>query len=277
MFLTKRVLILPAPALLLLEGGDVDKTPPTEILPEITIGADRLQELVDEFNSLGLSSIEPDQFETLIVDPEGLFDQKVEERKVSNPAEGPEFSESRKSAALEGIEKLRTGLKENPYTIHQARSFMQVAPLLRIYSLVEGKVVIDRSEARMFTEQVKLSRPDFDMDNLVIWDRALSTEEVGKSYSEYFELALPGLEQKLGSITAADWNIFHGGKHFTVAGDGWDSRKRIAEMLKAENADVIMMQETYSSGDFIAAELGYYFATTVDWDYLNQGSQYLGA
>jgi hypothetical protein len=33
-----------------------------------------------------------------------------------------------------------------------------------------------------------------------------------------------------------------------------------------------MMQETYSSGDFIAAELGYYFATTVDWDYLNQGS-----
>ena len=33
-----------------------------------------------------------------------------------------------------------------------------------------------------------------------------------------------------------------------------------------------MMQETYSSGDFIAAELGYYFATTVDWDYLNQGA-----
>ena len=32
------------------------------------------------------------------------------------------------------------------------------------------------------------------------------------------------------------------------------------------------MQETYSSGDFIAAELGYYFATTVDWDYLNQGA-----
>ena len=35
---------------------------------------------------------------------------------------------------------------------------------------------------------------------------------------------------------------------------------------------MIMMQETYSSGDFIAAELGYYFATTVDWDYLNQGA-----
>jgi hypothetical protein len=33
-----------------------------------------------------------------------------------------------------------------------------------------------------------------------------------------------------------------------------------------------MMQETYSSGDFIAAEMGIYFATTVDRDYLNQGS-----
>jgi hypothetical protein len=33
-----------------------------------------------------------------------------------------------------------------------------------------------------------------------------------------------------------------------------------------------MMQESYSSADYIAAELGYSFATTVDWDYLNQGS-----
>ncbi len=44
------------------------------------------------------------------------------------------------------------------------------------------------------------------------------------------------------------------------------------EMLEEQKADVIMMQETYSNGDYIAAELGYYFATTVDWDYLNQGS-----
>ena len=43
-------------------------------------------------------------------------------------------------------------------------------------------------------------------------------------------------------------------------------------MLREEGVDVVMMQETYSSGDFIAAELGYYFAATVDWDYLNQGA-----
>ncbi len=43
-------------------------------------------------------------------------------------------------------------------------------------------------------------------------------------------------------------------------------------MLKKRDADVVMMQETYSSGDFIAAELGYYFAANVDWDYVNQGA-----
>ena len=34
----------------------------------------------------------------------------------------------------------------------------------------------------------------------------------------------------------------------------------------------MLMQETYSSGDFIAAELGFSLTTTVDWDYLNQGA-----
>jgi endonuclease/exonuclease/phosphatase family metal-dependent hydrolase len=53
---------------------------------------------------------------------------------------------------------------------------------------------------------------------------------------------------------------------------GWDSRIAVADILKEQGVDIVMMQETYSSGDFIAAELGYYFATTVDWDYLNQGS-----
>jgi endonuclease/exonuclease/phosphatase (EEP) superfamily protein YafD len=46
----------------------------------------------------------------------------------------------------------------------------------------------------------------------------------------------------------------------------------IAQILDREKVDVVMMQETYSSGDFIAAELGFYFATTVDRDYLNQGA-----
>ncbi len=97
-------------------------------------------------------------------------------------------------------------------------------------------------------------------------------EEVLADYSDHFIPTAADLEEELTSLTAGCWNIWHGGKHYTVDENGWDSRETIAEILRRENADVVMMQETYSSGDFIAAELGYYFATTVDWDYLNQGS-----
>lgn len=61
-------------------------------------------------------------------------------------------------------------------------------------------------------------------------------------------------------------------KTFYLKNNNWDSRMRIVEMIKKNNVDVVLMQETYSSGDFIAAELGYYFATTTDWDYCFQGS-----
>ena len=110
------------------------------------------------------------------------------------------------------------------------------------------------------------------MDNLAVWDRVLDRDEVLASYAGFFEPEVVTLEENLSSLTAAAWNIYHGGKHFTSERDGWDSRMEIARMLAAEDADVIMMQETYSSGDLIAAELGYYFATTIDWDNLNQGA-----
>jgi len=110
------------------------------------------------------------------------------------------------------------------------------------------------------------------MDNLAIWDLVLSPEEIRGSYAEFNQPVPVELEENLTSLVAASWNIWHGGKHFTVDEHGWDSRVAIAEILKREGVDVLMMQETYSAGDFIAAELGYYFATTVDWDYLNQGA-----
>jgi len=244
----------------------------TEILPGIERGAEKLQELVNEFNRLGLNKVEPGQFESLIVDPRGLFDQKVNEMKVRKGADSSRFLESMKLVDFGSVKKIEAELMKNPYTVHQSLKFMEVAPLLKIYSLVDGKVTILPSAAKAFTESEKLYKPDFDMDNLAIWDRVLSPEEVLNSYSKYFKPVAPELGQKLTSITAASWNIYHGGKHYTIENDGWDSRIAIAEMLKKEHADVIMMQETYSSGDFIAAELGYYLATTVDWDNLNQGA-----
>ncbi|MFD2157534.1 endonuclease/exonuclease/phosphatase family protein [Rubritalea tangerina] len=74
------------------------------------------------------------------------------------------------------------------------------------------------------------------------------------------------------SLVVGVWNIHHGGKHFTEERDGWDSRDRVVEIIRSKKLDVVLMQETYSSGEQIAAELGYYFATVSDWDYLNQGA-----
>ena len=93
-----------------------------------------------------------------------------------------------------------------------------------------------------------------------------------EAYSHSFQPVIATPKENLNQLTAASFNIHHGGKHETIEEDGWDSRVAIAHLIARENIDVVMMQETYSSGDFIAAELGYYFATTVDWDYLNQGA-----
>jgi len=110
------------------------------------------------------------------------------------------------------------------------------------------------------------------MDELLIWDRAINAEEVLDSYRKYKKTKPFELKKNIKDLTVGVWNIWHGGIHWTAEKDGWDSRLRIVEMLEENNVDVILMQETYSSGDFIAAELGYYFATTSDWDYCFQGA-----
>ena len=243
-----------------------------EVLPAIEAGAQQLQDLVDAFNGFGLAELESDDFVHLIVDPKRLFDQRVSQRIEQLGADSLAFREAMASVDWEPISALERALMTNPYTVHQVLNFMDVAPLMRIYALDDGQVIIKQSAAETYADMERLHPPEFDMDNLSIWDRVLSSEEVLASYSEHFVPAVGDPEAELTSLTAGCWNIWHGGKHFTVDEHGWDSRVAIAEILKGENADVVMMQETYSSGDFIAAELGYYFATTVDWDYLNQGS-----
>jgi hypothetical protein len=251
-------------------SGGPDEAP--EILPAIRAGAEQLQALVDAFNSFNLSPVKSEEFVHLIVNPRRLFEEKVTEAAAHRGADSLAFRQSMEAVDWEPVAEAESRLMSNPYTVHQVVYFMETAPLLRIYALVDGVVTIGRDAAELFAEKERLYAPEFEMDNLAVWDRALSSEEVRSSYSDLLESAGVVLKENLSSLTAACWNIWHGGKHFTVSEHGWDSRVAIADMLEAEDADVIMMQETYSSGDFIAAELGYYFATTVDWDYLNQGS-----
>jgi len=228
------------------------------LLPAIERGAERLQAFVDAFNALGQRPIESDEFLRLIVDPRDLYEQRAG-HEIADDAWAP-------------VAAAETALMDNPYTIHQALEFMEAAPLTKIYALIDGRVVIRRDVAARYAEQERLVSPEADIDELAIWDRVLSAEEVRGSYAVHFEPADVALPENVSTLTAGAWNIWHGGKHFTSEEHGWDSRERVAEVIAGEGVDVVMMQETYSSGDFIAAELGYYFATTVDWDYLNQGA-----
>jgi len=239
---------------------------------QIHAGATLLQEMVDKFNAFGLEELASDEFIDLIVDPENLFNKKVDQAASLLESGRSDFVSRLDSLDFSPIEEIESQLMRSPYTVHQARTFMEVALLTKIYSLEDGKVIIRHDAVEEVADAEQLHSPNFDIDNLAIWDDVLSPEEVLDSYSAYFPSTIPDLAESRSSINAGAWNIFHGGKHFRIPDHGWDSRIAIAEIIRRNEADIIMMQETYSSGDFIAAELGYYFATTVDWDYLNQGA-----
>ncbi len=233
-------------------------------LAEIESGAKQLQVFVDEFNRLGLESLKSEEFIDLIVNPQRLFEEKLKKQGESNT--------NQNAKNLEKVLAARKKLMPNPYTVYQNKGLTNLKPISIIYSLKDNKVIINKSAAMPFTMSEKLYPSDFAMDRLSIWDRVISAEEVLDSYSNFRKIRPFKFEKNLTTLTVGVWNIWHGGKHFDTQNDNADSRLCIAEILKNNDVDVILMQETYSSGDFIAAELGYYFATTSDWDYCYQGA-----
>jgi hypothetical protein len=251
-------------------GPGAEPTP--ELLPSIQRGAEELQKLVDAFNAIGLSEVEADELLPLVSDPRRLFNEKMREAAGRLGADSLPFLHAMEGVDWEPISEAESALMSNPYTVHQNLNFTGIAPVSKVFALEEGEVVVRMDAAAAFAEKERLELPEFDIDDLAVFDRVLTPEEVFDSYSGFSGSERPELEENLSSVTAAVWNIWHGGKHWTTDKDGWDSRMAIAEMLREEDVDVVMMQETYSSGDFIAAELGFYLSTTVDWDYLNQGS-----
>ncbi|MBC8219130.1 MAG: endonuclease/exonuclease/phosphatase family protein [Proteobacteria bacterium] len=230
---------------------------------KIESGLQQLQMYVDEFNALGLDPLENEEFIDLLVDPEGLFDAKQEMQVDSYKTNKKDLA---KALAV------RRRLSSNPYTVYQNRNLTNLKPVSKIYALKDGKVMINDSSAKLFTLNEKLYPPEFSMDNLSIVEQTISAKEVLDSYRKYRKCEPFELASNLKDITVGVWNIWHGGMHWTLEKDGWDSRLRIVEMIKEKKIDIILMQETYSSGDFLAAELGYYFATTSDWDYCFQGA-----
>ncbi len=254
-------------------NGDNGTDTQKPVLEAINEGAELLQGLVDGFNSLGAGNVTTVEIVDLITSDERLFKKKVEEKAAGlAEADREAFRKKMKDADLKSLRGLKSRLGRNPYTTNQNRNFTSISAVAKLYDIDGEKVKVRPDVAKHYTGLTRLYKPDFEMDSLKVWDRVLSNDEVDSSYTRHFASNTPKLQQRVDSLTAACWNIWHGGKHYNLKDDGWDSRIQVAKMLKERDADVVMMQETYSSGDFIAAELGYYFAASVDWDYLNQGA-----
>lgn len=231
----------------------------TQLLPQIENGILKLQALVDAFTNLGIGSLKDDEFLSLIVDPDELISMKNKGFNLDD-------------STLINLKNIRRELLKNQYTVFQNLNLTQLKPISKIYYLDHGKIKIHQEIAELFSQQTQLFPSEFNMDNLSIWDKVLAADEVLNSYTDYRESTAFKFEESKKTINIGDWNIWHGGIHFNLKDHQWDSRMRIVEMIKAKDLDVVLLQETYSSGDFIAAELGYYFATTTDWDYCFQGS-----
>ena len=231
--------------------------------PDIKNGLKLLQELVDEFNALGLESLKNKEFLDLIVDPEDLLARKLEIVKEKTKLN---------KGSLSKVLDLRKEMGANPYTVFQNMELTVLKPINKIYSLQDGKVVINESAGKSFTNSERLFPSDFKMDKLYIWRKTINEEEVLNSYKKHKKIEPYKLSKNLKNLNVGVWNIWHGGIHWSLKKDGWDSRMRIVEIIKEKNLDIVLLQETYSSGDFIAAELGYYFTTTSDWDYKYQGA-----
>lgn len=251
--------------------GETQQGPAWE-LPIFVEGAAQLQEMVDQYAQIGLPQLEPDELQRLVSRPGRLVAEKIAKLEQASDSNHKTLVERAKAFDLGTIESISKRLMRSPYTVHQSSYYNEVALLFQLYRLDNGKVQINRAVAERLARREVLNRPSFDMDELKFWDRIVSPDEVAESYSRFFPSSHRAQPSRQDSLVAGSWNIYHGGLHNSIERDGFDSRQSIVDLLKREEIDVLMMQETYSSGDYVAAELGYYFATTIDWDNMHQGS-----
>ncbi len=92
------------------------------------------------------------------------------------------------------------------------------------------------------------------LDEVKLWDRVLSADEVRTDYRQFFPVENTSL-QSPEQVKVLAWNIWHGGRRYGE----YVGVQRTIEVIKRSQADIICMIETYGSGPTIADALGYYF------------------
>lgn len=92
------------------------------------------------------------------------------------------------------------------------------------------------------------------IDEVKIWDRAVTPAEVATEYATYFPAVAAEAEQlPLDRVRVMAWNIWHGGgrygEHVGLA--------RTAEVIKNANPDLVAVVEAYGGGAVLADSLRY--------------------
>lgn len=95
------------------------------------------------------------------------------------------------------------------------------------------------------------------IDELKDWDYALSPENIKREVEVFTGKVFS--EPELGSdiLSVVNWNIWHGGTHYTKEQDGFDGIDRTIELIRESGADIVLMQETYGAGSRISSSLGF--------------------
>jgi len=93
------------------------------------------------------------------------------------------------------------------------------------------------------------------IDEVKIWDRPISSKEVLSEYQTNIGEDIVVSNSTPAQIKVMAWNIWHGGHRYGHA----VGLQRVIETIRASNADIVGLIETYGSGEEIADSLGYYF------------------
>lgn len=93
------------------------------------------------------------------------------------------------------------------------------------------------------------------VDEVSLWNGVLTADDMLREYGRFFPEMATVAPVAPDRLKVQVWNIWHGGHRFGQ----YVGVSRVIEVLKAEDADIIGLIETYGSGAVIADALGYYY------------------
>ncbi|MBI9064034.1 MAG: endonuclease/exonuclease/phosphatase family protein [Marinilabiliaceae bacterium] len=106
-----------------------------------------------------------------------------------------------------------------------------------------------------YAPDVKMETFNGQIDDFGVWSRPLSRGEIAQLYKTKSGKRIANASTMDEELKVMSWNIWHGGRH-----EGRQvGVERVIEIIEASGADIILLQETYGSGEKIADALNYHY------------------